>query len=104
MPARVPSAGGRAVGGGWRVAAVGVGVGGPRPSNMGGAAEMVGGWGGGSSGEGRQRRFGEAVFMGGGAADSRVSVVVSERGSVPGGQRRETGVGGRWPLLIVFQT
>ena len=104
MPARVPSAGGRAVGGGWRVAPVGVGVGGPRSSTMGGAAEMVGGWGGGSSGEGRQRRFGKAVFMGRGAADSRVSVVVSERGSVPGGQRRGTGVGGRWPLMIVFQT
>jgi len=103
IPARVPSAGGRAVGGGWRVAPVGVGVGGPRSSTMGGAAEMVGGWGGGSSGEGRKRRCGEAVFMEGGAAHSKVSVVVSEKGSVPGGQRRGTRAGGRWPLLIVFQ-
>ena len=42
IPARVPSAGGRAVGGGWRVAAVSVRVGSPRPSNMGGAEEMFG--------------------------------------------------------------
>jgi len=41
--AHVSSAGGWAVGGGWRRAAVGVVVGCPWPSNMGGAAEMVGG-------------------------------------------------------------
>ena len=40
IPARVPSAGGPAVGGSWRVAAVSVGMGSPRPSNMGAAVEI----------------------------------------------------------------
>jgi len=42
--------------------------------------------------------------MGGGAADSKFSVVVREKGSVLVGKRRGTGVGKRWPFLIAFQT